>query len=293
MEEKVYINGSLVPKSEARISVYDRLFLYGDGFFESIIVHNRIPFKLNDHIDRLVNSARCLKIEMTLTRNELRGAIDRTIRENDLTNGAIRVQVSRGEGMGVDKAGTINNPNVVIFAEPFSEMLPEKVSKKASQGLTAVVVSTRRTPPECLDPRIKSGNYLNLILASLERAAAGADAAIMLDTRGFVSEGPGYNIFIVKDGTLHTSASHSCLEGVTRNTIIRIALEVGQKVVEGDLTTYDLYTADEVFICGSARGIMPIINIDGREVDMGRPGPITRHIQELYEKYVEKETYRD
>jgi branched-chain amino acid aminotransferase len=281
-----FINGKFVPSNEATVSIYDRLFLYGDGIFEGIHVYNGKLFRLEEHLDRLYNSSRYLKIKIPMSREELKEAIRETVRVNKLEAATLRVDVTRGVGAPVENISNAGPPSVIIAVGlPGGGAPLNKV-----QAARAIIVSTRKMPPECADPRAKStGIYLNMCLASLERVAAGADAAIMLDMLGFVAEGPGYNVFAIKNDILYTPKGRNILEGITRKTAMEIARKGEYSVQEVDLTPYDLYTADEVFLCSTAIEIKPVIEIDGRVIGAGKIGSITAYIQTGFRDTVLKE----
>ena len=287
-ELMVYINGDMVPLPEAKISVCDRNFLYGDGAFEGIKVLDGAIADLDKHIKRLFRSLKFLKIDVPISEDEMRDAIMRVVKESKLRDGYIRPIISRGEGpLGIEHMEELSKPNVVIIPQ-VRTIYSDRV--KFEEGLKAKVVSTRRTPPECLDPRIKSCNYLNNILAKIEQLEAGAQVGIMLDLQGFVSEECSKNIFAIKHSALYTPRASKTLEGITRGNIMEIAQTKGWKVVETDLTLYDLYNADEVFVTGTMNGAIPVVNIDGRIIGNGKPGPITIELIKLWNKKTKNES---
>lgn len=290
-EDIYYINGEFVPASEAKISVLDRCFLYGDGVFEGITVWKGVPFKLDEHVERMFKSMAYLRIESPVTLQEMKEAILETIRKNKMVDRYIRPQISRGEGLMAawwqpDKLK--GKANFVIIP---SASITEKHKQYAGEkkGSRAIVVSTRRIPPCCLSSAAKITSYPNEILGAIEVANAGADIGIMLDTNGNVSEGLGYNIFIVEDGVLLTPTEKNILVGITRKTVIEIARREGYKVIEADFDVYHLYTADESFSTSSAQMILPIIEIDGRMIDRGEPGSITKRLTQLLYEEMDKE----
>jgi len=286
MEENwlVYVNGEMVPMKEAKISVFDRGFQYGDGVFEGLRAYGGRIFKLKEHVDRLYRSAKAVGIQIPLSKAEFSEAIKRVVRENNFTDAHIKPQVTRGTApkLGLDPRNT-GQPNVVIPARPIGKSM-----FSAEAGFKLASVSVRKIPAVCLDPRIKCCNYLVNILARAEAVASGADEAIMLDVHGYVSEGCGDNIFLVKDGALYTPPVQDALEGITRQTVIEMAARVGLKVHEVRLTTYDVYCADEVFVTGSGAGIVPVTEVDKRPVSGGKPGEITRQIVQLYAEEVKQ-----
>lgn len=277
-ESLVYIDGEFVPESEAKISVLDHGFLYGDGVFEGIRAYKGVVFKLREHIDRLYDSAKFLKIEIPMSKEDLIEAILETIRKNGLKDCYIRVVVTRGIGdLGLDprKCG---KPSIIIIAKPMGPLLGKKT-------VSLIISSIRRDGVDATNHQAKSLNYLNSILAKLEAINAGADDAIMLDNRGFVSEATGENVFIVKNGKIMTPPpSSGVLLGITRNCIIELAKRLGYEVAERELTPFELLTADEIFLTGTAAEIVPVESINGRKIGMRVPGPITERLIEEFEK---------
>ena len=278
---KVYLDGKFVPEEEARVSVFDHGLLYGDGVFEGIRAYNGYVFKLEEHLERLYDSARAILLEIPLSKEELREAILETLRVNNLREAYIRPIVTRGVGdLGLDPR-KCRRPTVIIIPRQWKRLYP---AEAYDQGLRAIVATTRNQPPESLPPVVKSLNYLTNILARIEANVHGADEAIMLDIRGNVSEGSADNIFIVKDGRLYTPPVMNNLPGITRATVIELAQEEGYQVFEENFGVADLYIANEVFLTGTAAEIAPIVEIDGRKINDGRPGPITHR---LYERFRE------
>lgn len=284
MEENwlVYVNGEMVPMKEAKISVFDRGFQYGDGVFEGLRAYDGKIFKLREHTDRLFRSARAIGIVMPITKEEFNDAVKRVIRENGFRDAHIKPQVTRGIAwkLGLDPRNT-TAPNIVIPARPIGKSMFE-----ADKGFKLAAVSVRKIPAMCLDPRVKSINYLVNILARMEAIASGADEAIMLDIHGYVSEGAGDNIFLVKNGELYTSEVQDALEGITRQTVIELAVRMGIKVHETRLTLYDVYNADEIFITGSGAGIVPVTEVDKRIVPSQGIGRVTKLISDAYDEEV-------
>jgi len=279
MEEGVvYINGKFVPKEEAKISVWDHGLLYGDGVFEAIRVYNWNIFKLKEHVERLYDSAKAIKIDIPLKPEEFINLVVEVVKRNKLQYGYIRIIVTRGVGkMGVDPR-SCKEPTIIIMTE-------RREPTWGAKPITAITSSLRRIPPECLDPKIKSLNYLNNVLAKIETIEAGADAAIMLNIHGYVSEASTENIFIVKKGKLITPPLEAgILRGITRETVIEIAKDLGIPVEERNITIAELYTADEVFLVGTAAELAPVIKIDGRTIGNGAPGEIFKRIYEEYLK---------
>lgn len=276
----IYLDGKFVPKSEAKVSVYDHGFLYGDGVFEGIRAYNGRVFKLKEHVDRLYDSAKAIAMDIPLTKEEMSEAILETLRKNNLKDAYIRPIVSRGVGdLGLDPRNC-GKPCVVVIAQGWGAMYGDLYEV----GLKAVSVCVRRNAPDALSPNIKSLNYLNNILAKIEANEKGGDEAIFLDQNGFVCEGSGDNIFIVKNNKVLTPFTISNLKGVTRATAIELLDEMGCKVIESNLGLFDLYTADEVFVTGTAAEAAPITRLDGRIIGTGKPGPMTMKMVEAFEK---------
>jgi branched-chain amino acid aminotransferase len=278
----VYIDGKFYSKNEAKISVFDHGLLYGDGIFEGIRVYNGRVFKLDEHIDRLYESAKTVNIEIPLSKEEFKSAIIEVLRKNNLKDAYIRAIVTRGVGqLGLDPRHC-EKPTIIIIPQRLEEY-PLTVSVK--RRVRAIISSIRRTPPFCLPPMVKSLNYQNNILARIEAIHAGVDEAIMLDWRGYVCEGTGNNIFIVKREKLITPPLYtSILPGITRQTIIEIAKKLGIEVLERDITIHDLYNADEVFLTATGTEILSVVEIDGRKIGTGEPGSITMRLEDEFKK---------
>lgn len=281
MEPKVYINGKLYPKDEAKISVFDHGLLYGDGVFEGIRCYNGNVFKFSEHIDRLYDSARAISMEIQLTKDELKDAVINTLKANNLKDSYIRLVVTRGVGkLGLNPFNCAESQIIIItdFIQLYSKELYEK-------GLNAIIVSTIRNHSNALNPNIKSLNYLNNILAKIECINAGATEGIMLNKDGYVAEGTGDNIFIVKNNEVLTPhASAGILIGITRNVVMELAKEAGMTVREEQLTQNDLYNADECFLTGTAAEIIPVVNLDGRKIASGKPGKVTLSLLKKYQE---------
>lgn len=273
----VYLNGKFVPAAEATVSVFDRSFVYGDGVFEGIEVENGGIFKLDAHVERLYRSAAFLRIAIPMPKADMRDVIIEVVRRSELRNGYVRPLVSRGAGpLGLERVAELSAPTVVV--------MPQHRSSKEARSYRAVVLATRRNPAQCLDPRVKSNNYLNNVLGKFEQLDAGADAGIFLDIDGFVSECCGENLFAVAGGRVATPPATRTLDGITRQTVIALARDAGLPVAETEMTRYDLYTADELFLTATLSGIGYIVEVDGRRVGTGEPGPVSR---ELYAQYRE------
>jgi len=271
----VYINGKYVPAAEATVSVFDRSFVYGDGVFEGIEVEDGGIFKVDAHVDRLYRSATFLRITIPIPKSELREAIVQVVRRSGLRNGYVRPLVSRGAGpLGLERVGELGPPTVVV--------MPQHRPPKEARTYRAIVLATRRNPPQCLDPRVKSNNYLNNVLGKFEQLDAGVEAGIFLDVDGFVSECCGENLFAVTQGRVVTPPATRTLDGITRQTVIELTREAGIEVVEAEMTRYDLYTADEMFLTATLSGIGYIVEVDRRRIGSGEPGPVSRRLYELY-----------
>ncbi len=276
---QVYMNGEFVPSEAARVSVFDHGFLYGDGVFEGIRVYEGNVFRLSQHVRRLYDSAHCILLTIPMAREAMNDAIVETVRRRGLADQYVRVVVSRGAGdLGLDPQ-LCPHPSVIIIADSIA-LYPEHVY---TQGLDLVTVATRRTPAWALDPRIKSLNYLNNILAKIEAQQAGAMEAVMLNAEGYVAECTADNIFMVQDEQVLTpSTAAGALLGVTRDSVLEIARHLDLSVAEGFFTRYDLYTADECFITGTGAEIVPVVRLDGRQIGSGRPGHLTAQIQQQF-----------
>jgi branched-chain amino acid aminotransferase len=279
----VYLNGDYLPADQARVSVFDHGFLYGDGCFETIIFRNGKPFRLEAHIDRLFRTTHVLGMTVPMARQELGAALLETVKQNGFTDAYSRITVSRGEGYSSSDPRLCDTPTLVMFAYDLEGHPAERFAGKGP-GLRSIIVSTRRTPPICLDARVKVNNYLNMILARMEAIAAGMDEAIMLDIDNFVSECPSRNVFTVHRNRISTPPDHNVLNGITRDVVIELAEKNGWFPTKRHLTAYDLYTADEVLVCSTGGGIKPVIEIDGRKIGSGTVGPCTRKLMDQYEK---------
>jgi len=274
----IYLDGEFVPQAEAKVSVYDHGYLYGDGVFEGIRAYNGRVFKLKEHVDRLYDSAKAIAMDIPLSREEMSEAILETLRKNNLRDAYIRPIVSRGVGdLGLDPR-KCEKPTIVIIAQGWGAMYGDLYEV----GLTGVSVAVRRNAPDALSPNIKSLNYLNNILAKIEANEKGGDEAIFLDNNGFISEGSGDNIFVVKNGKVLTPFTINNLKGITRATAIEILESMGINVIETNLGLFDLYTADEIFVTGTAAEAAPLVKLDGRLVGNGKPGPLTKKMVEAF-----------
>jgi branched-chain amino acid aminotransferase len=276
----IYFNGKFVPAEEAKVSVFDHGFLYGDGVFEGIRAYEGRVFRLEDHVQRLFDSAKAIMLCVPLTQEEMCEAILETLRQNRLRDAYIRPIVTRGYGdLGLDP-NKCPKATVIIIAVEWGAMY----GNLYEIGLTAVSVSVRRNSPDALSPNIKSLNYLNNILAKIEANIKGGNEAVILDAQGRLSEGSGDNIFIIKDGKIYTPHTINNLKGITRAAVIELANKSGYEVMESDLGLFDLYTGDEVFVTGTAAEVAPITKVDGRSIGEGVPGPITKALMAAFKE---------
>jgi branched-chain amino acid aminotransferase len=278
---RVYINGKLFDKQDAKVSVYDHGFLYGDGIFEGIRVYGGKVFKLREHVDRLYDSARHIHLEIPIDRAQMTEAVLSTVAANNKKDGYIRLIVSRGAGtLGLDPRKT-SDPQIIIIVDDIALYPPELYES----GLEIVTAATIRNHPNATNPRIKSLNYLNNILAKIEGIRAGCVEALMLNHKGEVAECTGDNIFLVKNGILRTPPIDAgILEGITRNAVMDLARQAGITVQEIALTRHDVYAADEVFLTGTAAEVIPVVKCDGRPIGAGKPGPMTRQLREKFQQ---------
>lgn len=272
---KIYIDGEFYEKENAKISVFDHGLLYGDGVFEGIRFYNGGVFRLQEHIDRLYDSAHAICLKVGLDKQALTEALLQTIRLNELRDGYVRLVVTRGCGdLGLNPA-LCPRATVFIIASKITLYSEEKYEK----GLEVVTCATRRIPHGALSPMVKSLNYLNNVMAKIESQQAGAGEGLMLNEQGFVSECTGDNIFTVKKGIIYTPPiSSGALSGVTRNVVFEMAAELGITILEPNMTRYDIFTADECFLTGTAAEIIPAVKLDTREIGSGTPGPLTRKL---------------
>ena len=284
-EPLIYIDGRFVEKSKATVSVFDHGLLYGDGIFEGIRAYNGYVFRLGDHIARLYDSAKAIRLRIPLTYDEMTGAVLETLRKNQLRDAYIRLVVTRGTGdLGVDPA-LCKAPTVFIIAEPMASAL----GPKEPRVVTLMVSSYRRDSVDATSHEIKSLNYMNSILAKIEANSAGADDAILLDHRGFVSEASVTNIFIVKGGKIATpSSAAGILHGITRDRIIRLCSDLGIEVAQRDVTPFELATADEVFLVGTKSEILAVGSISGSRVGGGGAGQVTKLLYLEFSKAVRR-----
>jgi branched-chain amino acid aminotransferase len=279
MPLKVYINGKLYDKEDAKVSVYDHGLLYGDGVFEGMRSYGGKVFRLQEHLDRLWESAQSIWLSIPMTKDAMAAAVNDTLRANDIKDGYIRLVITRGIGtLGLDP-NRCGQPQVIVIADHIVMYPPEVYDK----GLEIVTVSTIRNHPAALSPRIKSLNYLNNILAKIEGLKAGCVEALMLNIKGEIAECTGDNIFLVKGGALYTPPFDAgILAGVTRSAVIELAAARGIETREVPLTKHDVYVADECFLTGTAAEVVPVVKVDNRAIGRGVPGPITRDLKERF-----------
>ncbi len=274
-EAKIYIDGKFYSEANAKVSVFDHGLLYGDGIFEGIRFYTGRVFRLEQHLERLWNSARSICLDIPMTRQEMTEALLETIRQNHLRDGYIRLVVTRGVGnLGLNPE-QCKNPSVIIIAATIA-LYHEDFYRK---GLSIVTVATRRSNPASLNPAVKSLNYLNNVMARIEANLASADEALMLNDAGNVAECTADNVFIIKHGQIFTPPTTAgALQGITRSVVFDIAGEFDIKVIEADFTRHDIFVADECFLTGTAAEIVPVVKADGRIIGNGKPGPITMRI---------------
>ncbi len=282
MEQKIYINGAFVSRENAKVSVFDHGFLYGDGVFEGIRAYGGKVFELGEHLQRLYRSAHAIALKISLTIGKLERAVLETLRINKLQDAYIRLVISRGEGdLGLDPRKCTKG-SIIIIADEI-QLYPEEIYKN---GLEIITVPTQRNAPESLNPCIKSLNYLNNIMGKIEAINAGVEEAVMLNRDGLVCECTGDNIFIYKDGVLRTPPSYiGALEGITRAVIIRLAEGEGIPTGETPFARYELYASQECFLTGTAAEIVPVVKIDGRQIGAGIPGPTTMRLLKKFREY--------
>jgi branched-chain amino acid aminotransferase len=282
MSPRVWINGKLYDKADAKVSVYDHGLLYGDGVFEGIRVYGGRVFRHKEHIDRLYDSAKAIALAIPLSPENMMAAVEETVRANNKGDGYIRLIVTRGPGtLGLDPRKC--DPQVIVIVDDIS-LYPRELYEN---GLEVITSSYIRNHPNALNPRIKSLNYLNNILAKMEAIRAGCLEAIMLNHKGEVAECTGDNLFAVKGGTLRTPPTDAgILEGITRDFVIGLAKRAGIPFAEAALTRHDIYVADELFLTGTAAEVIAVTKVDDRVIGAGKQGPITRQLREMFQKAV-------
>ncbi|HEX6923179.1 MAG TPA: branched-chain-amino-acid transaminase [Bacillales bacterium] len=282
-DQWIFLGDQFVKKEDAKISVYDHGFLYGDGVFEGIRVYSGNIFRLRQHLKRLYNSAKAIMLEIPYSFEELSDIIVQAVQKNGFQDAYIRVVVSRGEGdLGLDPY-KCHNPNLIIIVEQLA-IYPKELYES---GLEIVSVGSRRNAPDVLSPKLKSLNYLNNILVKIEAHLAGASEALMMNNQGYVAECSADNIFIVNGDKILTPPGYiGALEGITREAIMEIADDLGYEVKEEPFTRHDVYTAEEVFLTGTAAEVIAVVKVDGRKVGDGTPGPATQTLLKAFREYV-------
>lgn len=287
MQPTIYVNGEFVPQSQARISVLDHAVLYGDGVFETACAWNGRIFKLDAHLDRCFRSMTAIALEPPVTRDDMRGLIVEAVRLNGFGNAYVKWIVTRGENGRplMDPAGCV--ANLIILVQPY---INRATAERAAAGLRLKTVAIRRPAGDVLDPHIKSLNYLNLVMAKIEAKGAGADEALLLDRDGHICEVSGCNVFVLLGERLRTPR-RNILRGITRESVMEIAPGLGFRVEETDLELYDAYTADEIIICSTAGGVLPVVQIDGRVIAAGKPGPGYARLAAAYERLLSAPQY--
>ncbi|MCO8125523.1 branched-chain-amino-acid transaminase [Stieleria sp. TO1_6] len=283
MSRQIYINGQFFAPEDAKISVYDHGLLYGDGVFEGMRSYGGKVFRLEQHLERLDESARAIALKLPISMQQLATDVNETVAKNGLDDGYIRLIVTRGSGpLGLDPF-KCNEPQIIIIADTIT-LYPQTYY---DNGLELVTASTIRNHPAALSPRIKSLNYLNNIMAKMEGLKAGCIEALMLNHKGEVAECTGDNLFIVKNGRLSTPPIDAgILEGVTRNAVLELARLAGIETSETPMTRHDIYVADECFLTGSAAEVIPAVMLDGRPIGDGKVGPITQQLNQAFRKLV-------
>lgn len=281
MSPKVYINGEYFDKKDAKISVFDHGLLYGDGVFEGIRSYKRLVFKLEEHVDRLYESAQGIMLKISISKKEMMKAVVDTLKLNKLDDAYIRLIATRGIGdLGLDPR-KCKAPSIIIITDKIA-LYPEKLYR---EGLKLITVPTPRNFPEALNPQIKSLNYLNNILAKIEALNSGYEEALMFTASGYVAECTGDNIFIIKDGSLLTPPAYlGILKGITRAAVMDIGKKIGLEIKEEVLTRHNLFTANECFLTGTAAEIVPVVSIEERVVGNGKPGKITLKLMQEFRK---------
>jgi len=281
----IYLNGKFVERAEAKVSVFDHGLLYGDGAFEGIRSYNRLVFKLSEHIDRLYQTAKAIRIDPLMTKQQMAQAIVDTLKKNNLDNAYIRVVVTRGEGdLGLDPKKCYGKPGIIIISDKIT-LYPKDFYVK---GMEVITAKTIRNNPNAVDPKLKTLNYLNNILAKIEASDQGYQEAIMLDYKGAVSECTGDNIFIVKKGVLITPKQNILL-GITRQAVLDLAKAERIKTQEKLITLKEVYKADECFLTGTAAEVIPVVKVDGRTIGAGNPGPVTKKLMTMFHAITDKD----
>lgn len=281
----IYVNGQLLPRDKATVSVYDAGFLSGDGIFEGLRIYNGRIFRLSEHINRLLDNARVLEIAPKYSFDNVREAIRKVVEMNSLLAvNYLRLQMSRGvaKSPAMDPTNSLSSPTLVIYPE-----IKEPIYDK--KGIRLMTSHIRRIPPDSLDQKIHTFNKINSLLAKLESNRYGLDDAIMLDKEGFVAETSTANIFFVKGNTISTSFPNACLNGITRQTILAEVPKLGYRAVEKNHSIFDVYTSDEIFLTGTVGEIAPVIEVDGRKIGNGTIGEVSKKVSERYMKIVNEQ----
>ena len=281
-ERFIYIDGKFYPKSDAKISVYDHGLLYGDGVFEGIRAYDGVVFRLNEHIDRLYTSTHTIMLDIPVSKEEMQRIVLDTLKKNKLKEAYIRLIVTRGIGdLGLDPK-KCSKPSIIVITEPTIVLHSKEMKEK---GITTMITWVKRDSVDATSHEVKSLNYLNNVLAKIESNFAGMDEAICLDQSGFVCEGTAENVFIVKDGKVITPpTSTGALRGITRTAVMTLAEKLGYPIVERNITPNELFTADEVFLTGTAAEITPVREVNKRVIGSGKPGPITKRLMQEFDK---------
>jgi len=282
---KIYMNGKLVDKADAKVSVFDHGFLYGDGAFEGIRSYNSRVFRLKEHIDRLYETLHTLMIDPRMTKKQMSDALVSTLKANKIKDGYIRLVVSRGEGdLGLDPRKCFGKPNVIIIADKIN-LYPAELYQK---GMEIITVPTVKNHPNALNPQLKSLNYLNNIMAKMEAVHCGYNEAIMLEANGYIGECTGDNVFIYKDGVLSTPHLGR-LKGITCGAILELASKMKIRIFEGYITRHEVYNAEECFLTGTGAELIPIVKVDGRVIGEGKPGAVTKKLLNAFYQLVKKD----
>jgi branched-chain amino acid aminotransferase len=278
----IYIDGKFYPKSEAKISVYDHGLLYGDGVFEGIRAYDGVVFRLNEHIDRLYTSTHTIMLDIPVSKEEMQRIVLDTLKKNKLKEAYIRLIVTRGIGdLGLDPK-KCPKPSIIVITEPTIVLHSKEMKEK---GITTMITWVKRDSVDATSHEVKSLNYLNNVLAKIESNFAGMDEAICLDQSGFVCEGTAENVFTVKDGKVITPpTSTGALRGITRTAVMTLAEKLGYPIVERNITPNELFTADEVFLTGTAAEITPVREVNKRVIGSGKPGPVTKRLMQEFDK---------
>jgi branched-chain amino acid aminotransferase len=283
---KIYIDGKFYDKADAKISVYDHGLLYGDGVFEGIRFYNGRVFRLREHLERLEFSAKCIALALPMTLDEISAALLETCRQSGLTDGYVRLLVTRGVGSLGLNPFKCERPSVIIIADTI-ELYPEEYYRK---GVALVTAATRKISSDALNPNVKTLNYLGNIMAKVEGLVAGTVEVLMLNAQGYVAEGSGDNIFVVKNGAVATPpVSAGILPGITRAVIMELCRKHGLPIAETNMTRYELFTADEIFLTGTGAEILPVVKLDGRAIGDGKFGPVTLKLLNEFRKLTRNE----